>query len=107
MGLVSRMPLAAFPKCYLDLMGEPGAMSVDEWIDLSIQIDVDGLEFYWGFIDKADSREWERWRVKVEAQGRCVPMLCYSSDFTKPDATDRQHEIKAQKRAIRAASALG
>lgn len=101
------MPLAAFPKCYLDLMDDPEAMSVDQWIDLSSEIDVDGLEFYWGFVDKADSREWERWRVKVEAQGRCVPMLCYSSDFTKPEAEDRLKEIEAQKRAIRAASVLG
>jgi len=82
-------------------------MSVDQWIDLSMQFDVDGLEFYWGFTPEVNPLEWDRLRKKVERQNRSIPMLCYSSDFTKPTQAKRNDEVAKQKRAIRAASALG
>ena len=101
------MPLAAFPKCFLDALCVTREMSVDQWIDLAVQFDVDGLEFYWGFTPENDSREWDRLRKKVEQQQRSIPMMCYSSDFTKPSLAERKEEIEKQKRAIRAAAALG
>jgi sugar phosphate isomerase/epimerase len=82
-------------------------MSVDQWIDLALQFDVDGLEFYWGFIPPEDPGEWSRLRKKVEQQGRSIPMMCYSSDFTRPTVEGRRHEIELQKQAIRATAGLG
>ena len=61
------MPLAAFPKCFLDALCVTREMSVDQWIDLAAQFDVDGLEFYWGFTPEDDPKEWDRLRKKVEA----------------------------------------
>src|SRR4051812_20615552 len=101
------MPLAAFPKCFLDALCVSGEMTVDQWIDLAHQFDIDGLEFYWGFTPKEDQREWERLRKKVEQQGRSIPMMCYSSDFTKSAWTERKEEIEKQKLAIRATAGLG
>src|SRR5437879_3464761 len=95
------MPLAAFPKCFLDAICVRHDMTVDEWIELSRQFDVDGLEFYWGFTPEDDPEELKRLRQKVEQQGRSIPMMCYSSDFTKSDLNDRKEEIEKQKRAIR------
>ena len=39
------MPLAAFPKCYLDHLCVNKTMTLDEWIDNASKLDVDGLEF--------------------------------------------------------------
>ena len=101
------MPLAAFPKCFLDALCVTREMSVDQWVDLAAQFDVDGLEFYWGFTPAEDEREWERIRRKVEAQGRSIPMMCYSPDFTKPTLVERKVEIEKEKMAIRATAGLG
>ena len=101
------MPLAAFPKCFLDALCVTREMTVDHWIDLSAQFDVDGLEFYWGFTPPDDPAEWARLRKRVEQQKRSIPMMCYSSDFTRPTLAERQEEIEKQKRAIRAIAALG
>jgi sugar phosphate isomerase/epimerase len=101
------MPLAAFPKCFLDALCVTREMSVDQWIDLAAQFDVDGLEFYWGFTPEDDPKEWDRLRKKVEQQQHSIPMMCYSSDFTKPTLAERKKEIEKQKRAIRATAALG
>src|SRR6185436_5719804 len=49
----------------------------------------------------------ERLRKKVAQLNRSIPMMCYSSDFTKPALADRKEEIGKQKRAIRATAALG
>jgi len=101
------MPLAAFPKCFLDALCVQRHMTVDQWLDLALQFDVDGLEFYWGFTPPNAPKEWERLRRKVEQQRRSIPMMCYSSDFTKPTLAERKEEIKKQQEAIRATAALG
>jgi sugar phosphate isomerase/epimerase len=82
-------------------------MTVDQWIELSLQFDIDGLEFYWGFTPAESPREWQRLRAKVTGQGRTIPMMCYSSDFTRPLLAERKEEIQKQKHAIRATAALG
>lgn len=101
------MPLAAFPKCFLDAMCVTREMTVDHWIDMSARFDIDGLEFYWGFTPVDDAKEWERIRKRVEGQGRSIPMMCYSPDFTKPSLAERKEEVAKEKKAIRAIAALG
>ena len=60
------MPLAAFPKCFLDHLCVAKTMSVDEWIDrAAAELDVDGLEFYWGFTPQEDA-EIARIRAKLD-----------------------------------------
>lgn len=101
------MPLAAFPKCFLQAICVTREMSVDAWIDMSAGFDIDGLEFYWPFTPWQDPRELSRIRRRVEAQGRSIPMMCYSPDYTKPDAVERKREVEAQKRVIRTCPLLG
>ncbi|UCD62428.1 MAG: TIM barrel protein [Flavobacteriaceae bacterium] len=84
-----------------------GAMKVAEWIDLATSLQVDGLEWYAGFLEMADSFNWEVFRKKVEDQGKEIPMLCCSPDFTHPDKSFRQKEIKKQKYWIDMTRALG
>ena len=64
------MPLAAFPKCYLDQLCVTGEMTTEQWVDLSAELDVDGLEFYWGFTPWQDPARLDRIRRQVEDQIR-------------------------------------
>ena len=101
------MPLAAFPKCFLDHLCVAKSMSVDQWIDLvHAELDVDGLEFYWGFTPQDDA-EIARIRAKVESLGLSIPMMCYSPDFTQPDAAARAREVEQEKRVIEVTAQLG
>jgi sugar phosphate isomerase/epimerase len=101
------MPLAAFPKCFLDSLCVSREMSVDQWIDMSLQFDVDGLEFYWQFTPWNDLDKLEAIRKRVNDQGRSIPMMCYSPDFTKPGFSERKQEILSQKQAIQTCAVLG
>jgi sugar phosphate isomerase/epimerase len=102
------MPLAAFPKCYLDAMIVHKTLTVEKWIDLAAeQLDIDGLEFYWGFTPHTDPNALEALRLWVEAHNLTIPMMCYSPDFTRPDATERAREVDAARHAIAVTAALG
>ncbi len=99
--------LAAFPKAFLDGLCVDGSMSLRQWIDLAGGLDVEGLEFYSGFTDLKDERQWPAFRKLVEAQGRCIPMLCCSPDFSHPDPAFRACEVAREKRFIDMTVALG
>ncbi len=102
------MPLAAFPKCFLEELTVRRTMTVEQWIDMAAdQLDVDGLEFYWGFTPRGDDAALLGLRRRMAARGLVMPMLCCSPDFTQPQKADRDAEVEAQKRAIEATASLG
>tara|TARA_R110002096_G_scaffold173997_20_gene349687 strand:- start:8837 stop:9661 length:825 start_codon:yes stop_codon:yes gene_type:complete len=82
-------------------------MGIAEWIDMASQLDVDGLEFYAGFLELEDETNWEPIRLRVEDEGMCIPMMCCSPDFTHPDVAFRQAQIEQEKRWIELSKALG
>ena len=82
-------------------------MTVSEWIDLAAPLQVDGLEWYAGFLEMVDERRWPEFRKMVEGHGKTIPMLCCSPDFTHPDVNFRTKEIEKQKHWIHMASVLG
>lgn len=99
--------LAAFPKAFMHALCKDGTMKVSEWIELAVALDIDGLEWYAGFIEMADAANWPRFRKQVEDHGKVIPMMCCSPDFTHPDARFRAGEIAKQKRWIDMTHVLG
>ncbi len=102
------MPLAAFPKCFLHALCVEKSMTPEEWIRLAAtNLDVDGLEFYWGFVPHHDETACKYLRDVLRAYRLTMPMMCYSPDFTQPNPQIRQREIEQQKRAIEITALLG
>jgi sugar phosphate isomerase/epimerase len=99
--------LSAFPKAFMRALVRDGTMTLREWVDLAAPLGVDGLEYYSGFLELADSKRWAEARREVESRGMVIPMLCCSPDFSHPDAAFRQAEIEKEKTWIRMAAALG
>jgi len=99
--------LAAFPKAYMVELCRTGTMSLDEWIDLASRLDIEGLEFYSGFLDLDDPGEWPRYRSRANSLGLEIPMLCCSPDFCNPDPAYRAREIEREKGWIELCAALG
>jgi sugar phosphate isomerase/epimerase len=92
--------LAAFPKAFMQALCKDGTMKLSEWIDLASRLDIDGLEWYAGFLEMADEKKWPEFRRLVEQRGKTIPMMCCSPDFTHPDPAFRRKEIAKQKRWI-------
>lgn len=99
--------LAVFPKAFMQELCKDGTMKVSEWIDLAVELEVDGLEWYAGFLEMADTTNWPVFRKEVESHGKVIPMLCCSPDFTHPDAAFREKEIAKQKGWIKMTHVLG
>jgi len=99
--------LAAFPKAFMQALCKDGSMKISEWIELAVQLDIDGLEWYAGFLEMNDAGNWTKFREQVEQHGKVIPMLCCSPDFTHPDKAFREQQINQQKRWIDMAHTLG
>ncbi len=99
--------LAAFPKAFMQALCKDGTMKVSEWIELASKLDIDGLEWYAGFLEMADKSNWPLFRKQVEDKGMQIPMMCCSPDFTHPDKAFRDNEIQKQKGWIDMTHALG
>jgi len=94
------LPLAAFPKCYMDQLCVERSMSVFEWIELAATLGVDGLEMYPGFFTSLNRDYLGEVRAALERHRFAMPMLCASPDFTQPDAAGRRAEVERHKQMI-------
>ncbi len=99
--------LAVFPKAFMDQLCVTGEMSLRSWIDMAADLDVDGLEFYSGFLDLQEKKSWKKIRKLVDEKGLTIPMLCCSPDFTHPDPEFRKEQIALEKKWIGMTSSLG
>jgi sugar phosphate isomerase/epimerase len=99
--------LAAFPKAFMQALCKDGTMKVQEWIELACKLDIEGLEWYAGFLEMQDRNNWPLFRKMVEDHGKVIPMMCCSPDFTHPDKAFRDKEIEKQKYWIDMTHTLG
>ena len=99
--------LAVFPKAYMDDLCVDGTMLVKDWLDIAGQLDVDGVEWYSGFIENKDSSNWRVFRSMAEDRGLEIPMVCCSPDFTHPDPGFRAQQVLYEKNFINMSSELG
>lgn len=99
--------LAVFPKAFMHALCKDGSMRVSEWIDLATKLDIEGLEWYAGFLEMSVEANWSLFRRQVEDRGKVIPMMCCSPDFTHPDIAFRNIEIEKQKRWIDMTFELG
>jgi sugar phosphate isomerase/epimerase len=99
--------LAVFPKAFMNALCKDGTMRVSEWINLAAKLDIEGIEWYAGFLEMADKSNWSRFRQEVQEHGKTIPMMCCSPDFTHPDEAFRANEIAKQKRWLDMTSTLG
>ncbi len=101
------MKLAAFPKCYMDELVRDRTMTLFQWIEMAADLPVDGLELYDGTLASHEDAYLEKVREAHARHNFEIPMLCCSSDFTKPDAEDRRKEVEHQKRMVDIIARLG
>lgn len=99
--------LCAIPKLWMQQLCKTGEMNLRQWLDLAATLPLDGVEWYSGFLEMADERNWVPLRQYAAERGLSIPMMCCSPDFTHPDADFRAAEIEKQKGWIRMSAVLG
>lgn len=99
--------LAAFPKAYMKALCRDGGMLVEDWLDIAAGLQIEGVEWYAGFLENDEVANWAKFRNSARERGLEIPMLCCSPDFTHPDPEFRSAEIDKEKRWIDMAAELG
>jgi sugar phosphate isomerase/epimerase len=98
--------IAAFPKLWMTELCKTGTRSLDEWLGAAADLGLDGVEWYAGFLEMADQKNWAALKRRADELGLAIPMMCCSPDFTHPDAGFRQAEVEKEKRWIEMSFAL-
>jgi len=99
--------ISAFPKCWINDIGPGKKYSLFDWMELSRELDVEGLEMYPPFFESYEKNYLKSVRMAVEKTGRCIPMFCCSPDLSHPDGAELARQMDWQRQNMRAAAALG
>ena len=98
--------ISLFPKCYFDDL-TAGRRSYESWIRDAAGLGGEGLEHYDGFFRSLDPDDVNPVARVMEETGQITSMICFSPDFTHPDADERRRQVDRQKAAIDLAVRLG
>ena len=98
--------ISVFPKCYFDQLVS-GEMDYVQWIRDAATLGGEGVEHYDEFFRSFDPKDVDPVLEAMEETGQRTSMLCFSPNFTHPEAAEREHQIERQKRAIDLAVRLG
>lgn len=102
----ARPRISVFPKGYFDLLCR-GDMEYVAWIRSAATLGAEGLEHYDGFFRSVRAADVEPAISMMAETGQVSSMLCFSPDFTHPDAAERSRQIARQQVAIDLAVRLG
>jgi sugar phosphate isomerase/epimerase len=98
--------ISVFPKCYFDDLCQ-GRMDYLDWLRQSATLGAEGVEHYDGFFRSLDAAGVDPvLRVLAETR-QPSSLLCFSPDFTHPDAAERTRQVERQKTAIDLCVRLG
>ena len=102
----ARPRISVFPKCYFDALYR-GEMDYLAWIRSAPALGGEGLEHYDGFFRSYDETDVYPVLDAMAATGQVSSMLCFSPDFTHPEAVERRRQVERQQAAIDLAVRLG
>jgi len=98
--------ISLFPKCYFDELVS-GMRSFEQWIREAATLGGEGVEHYDGWFRSFDPKDVDPIVRVMDETGQVTSMLCFSPDFTHPDAGERRRQVERQKAAIDLTVRLG
>ena len=91
--------ISVFPKCYFDELYN-GTRDYLDWLRQAATLGAEGVEHYDGFFRGFDDVHLDPVRGVLKETGQISSLLCFSPDFTHPDAAERARQVERQKTAI-------
>jgi sugar phosphate isomerase/epimerase len=99
--------ISVFPKCYFDDLCQ-GKRDYLAWLRDAATLGGEGVEHYDGFFRHGtDESALTPVKTVLRETGQVSSLLCFSPDFTQPDAAERQRQVERQKQAIDLCVSLG
>jgi sugar phosphate isomerase/epimerase len=98
--------ISVFPKCYFDELFS-GKMDYLAWLRDAATLGAEGVEHYDGFFRSFDDAGVAPVLRTLHETGQVSSLLCFSPDFTHPEAAERARQVERQKAAIDLCVKLG
>jgi sugar phosphate isomerase/epimerase len=98
--------ISVFPKCWFDELVR-GEKDYAEWIHQAATLGGEGVEHYDGFFRSLAPADVDPIVRVMQETEQVSSMLCFSPDFTHPDAGERLRQVERQKAAIDLTVRLG
>jgi sugar phosphate isomerase/epimerase len=98
--------ISVFPKYHFDELVS-GRASFEQWIRDAGRLGGEGIEHYDGFFRSLAAADVDPIARLIADTGQQTSMICFSPDFTHPDAEERQRQVERQKAAIDLTVRLG
>jgi sugar phosphate isomerase/epimerase len=98
--------ISVFPKYHFDELVS-GRASFEQWIRDAGRLGGEGIEHYDGFFRSLAPADVDPIARVIKDTGQQTSMICFSPDFTHPDAEERQRQVERQKAAIELTVRLG
>lgn len=95
------MKISCIPLCFSKEIKKDKTMSVEDWIQMAVELNLDATEMYEPYIRDLDADGMARLSDTVHEAGLEVSMFTPESNFSNPD--EREQEIANTKRHIDAA----
>ncbi len=97
--MIMQPRFSVFPKCYFDDL-YAGRRDYLQWLREAASLGAEGVEHYDGFFRSFDDAGVEPVLRVLQETNQISSMLCFSPDFTHPDAVERRRQFERQCRAI-------
>jgi Sugar phosphate isomerases/epimerases len=91
--------ISVFPKYQFDELVS-GQASFEQWIQEAAGLGGEGIEHYDGFFRSLAPSDVDPIARLIDSIGQETSMMCFSPDFTHPDAEERKRQVERQKAAI-------
>ncbi len=98
--------ISVFPKCWFDELCR-GEKDYAEWLYQAATLGGEGVEHYDGFFRSLADEDVDPIRQVMDETNQISSMLCFSPDFTHPDADERARQVERQNAAIDLTARLG
>jgi sugar phosphate isomerase/epimerase len=98
--------LSVFPKFGFDQL-VAREMSFEQWIRDAARLGGEGIEHYDGFFPSLAPADVDHIARIIAETGQVTSMICFSPDFTHPDAAERARQVERQRTAIDLTVRLG
>jgi sugar phosphate isomerase/epimerase len=98
--------ISVFPKCYFDDLYS-GRRDYVAWLRDAATLGAEGVEHYDGFFRSFDGAGVAPVLDVLRETGQRSSLMCFSPDFTHPDAAERARQVERQKAAIDLCVTLG
>jgi sugar phosphate isomerase/epimerase len=98
--------ISVFPKCWFDDF-VAGTRDYVAWLREAPSLGGEGVEHYDGFLKSLAPEDVDPVVAALAETGQPTSLLCFSPDFTHPDADERARQVERQKAAIDLTLRLG